>query len=114
MIVWKCCGYDAPIFFLFYLRSVFCMREYNETLEYRVAQSEFIPKNPAISEPDRTGGGLRWDRSWKWGGGEQQLQIYNSILQDRLSHFSLRASCFVEFQDVGLRMRACTRVYNKY
>ena len=46
-------------------------------------------------------------------GGEQQLQMSNSILQDRLSHFSLRASCFVEFQDVGLRMRACARVYNK-
>ena len=56
MIVWKCCGYDAPIFFLFHLRSVFCMREYTETLEYRVAQSEFIPKNPEISEADRTGG----------------------------------------------------------
>ena len=66
------------------------MREYTETLEYRVAQSE-------------VGGG----------GGEQQLQISNSILQDRLSHFSRRASCFVEFQDVGLRMRACARVYNK-
>ena len=33
------------------------MREYTETLEYRVAQSEFIPKNPEISEADRTGGG---------------------------------------------------------
>ena len=42
------------------------------------------------------------------GGGEQQLHISNSILQDRL-----RASCLVEFQDVGLRMRACARVYNK-
>ncbi len=28
MIVWKCCGYDAPIFFLFHIRSIFCMREY--------------------------------------------------------------------------------------
>ena len=65
------------------------MREYTETLEYRVAQSEV------------------------GGGGEQQLHISNSILQDRLSHFSLRASCFVEFQDVGLRMRACARVYSK-
>ena len=90
------------------------MREYNETLEYRVAQSEFIPKNPAISEPDRTGGGVEVRPQLKvGGGGEQQLQISNSILQDRLSHFSLRASCFVEFQDVGLRMRACARVYNK-
>ena len=60
MIVWKCCGYDAPIFFLFHLRSVFCMREYTETLEHRVAQSEFIPKNPEISEADRTGGGGGW------------------------------------------------------
>ena len=36
MIVWKCCGYDAPIFFLSHLRSVFCMREYvyTETREY--------------------------------------------------------------------------------
>ena len=33
------------------------MREYTETLEYRVAQSELIPKNPEISEADRTGGG---------------------------------------------------------
>ena len=32
------------------------MREYTETLEYRVAQSEFISKNPEISEADRTGG----------------------------------------------------------
>ena len=56
MIVWKCCGYDAPIFFLFHLRSVFCMREYTQTLKYRVAQSEY-PKNPEISEADRTGGG---------------------------------------------------------
>ena len=48
---------DAPIFFLFHLRSVFFMREYTETLEYRVAQLEFIPKNPEISEADRTGGG---------------------------------------------------------
>ena len=31
------------------------MREYTQTLEYRVAQSE-IPKNPEISEADRTGG----------------------------------------------------------
>ena len=92
------------------------MREYNETLEYRVAQSEFIPKNPAISEPNRTGGGgveVRPQLKVGGGGGEQQLHIYNSILQDRLSHFSLRASCFVEFQDVGLRMRTCARVYNK-
>ena len=30
MIVWKCCGYDAPIVFLFHLGliPVFCMREY--------------------------------------------------------------------------------------
>ena len=28
MIVWKCCCYDTPIFFLFHLISVFCMREY--------------------------------------------------------------------------------------
>ena len=28
MIVWRCCGYDAPIFFLFHLISVFCMLEY--------------------------------------------------------------------------------------
>ena len=41
------------------------------------------------------------------GGGEQQLQIYNSILQDRLSHFSLSASCFVEFQDV-VHAHVCT------
>ena len=34
------------------------MREYTETLVYRVAQSEFIPKNPEISEADRTGGGV--------------------------------------------------------
>ena len=103
---------DAPIFFLFHLRSVFCMREYTETLEYRVAQLEFIPKNPEISEADRTGGVEVRPQLKVGGGGEQQLQIYNSILQDRLSHFSLRASCFVEFQDVGLRMRACARVYN--
>ena len=90
------------------------MREYTETLEYRVAQLEFIPKNPEISEADRTGGGGVEVRPQLkvGGGGEQQLQIYNSILQDRLSHFSLCASCFVEFQDVGLRMRACARVYN--
>ena len=91
------------------------MREYTETLEYRVAQLEFIPKNPEISEADRTGGGGGWGEAAVesgGGGGEQQLQIYNSILQDRLSHFSFRASCFVEFQDVGLRMRACARVYN--
>ena len=84
------------------------MREYTQTLKYRVAQSEY-PKNPEISEADRTGGEAAVDR----GGGEQQLQMSNSILQDRLRHFSLRASCFVEFQDVGLRMRACARVYNK-
>ena len=32
------------------------MREYTQTLKYRVAQSEY-PKNPEISEADRTGGG---------------------------------------------------------
>ena len=69
MIVWKCCGYDAPIFFLFHLRSVFCMREYTETLEYRVAQSEFIPKNPEISEADRTGGGGWGEAAVESGGG---------------------------------------------
>ena len=87
------------------------MREYTQTLKYRVAQSEY-PKNQEISEADRTGGVKV--RPQLTGGGEQQLQMSNSILQDRLRHFSLRASCFVEFQDVGLRMRACARVYNKY
>ena len=33
------------------------MREYTETLVYRVAQSEFIPKNPEIS-PGPGGGGV--------------------------------------------------------
>ena len=45
------------------------MREYTETLEYRVAQSEFIPKNPEISEADRTGGGVEVKRQLKVGGG---------------------------------------------
>ena len=46
------------------------MREYTEALEYRVAQSEFIPKNPEISEADRTGGGgVEVKRQLKVGGG---------------------------------------------
>ena len=84
MIVWQCCGYDAPILFLFHLRSVFCMREYTETLEYRVAQSAFIPKNPEISEANRTGGGLRWGRSWKWGGGGANSSCKFLILYYRI------------------------------
>ena len=110
MIFWKSCGYDAPIFFLFHLRSVFCLREYTQTLEYRVAQSEFR-KILRFRKPIGPGGGVKVRPQLT--GGEEQLQMSNSILQDRLSHFSLRASCFVEFQDVGLRMRACARVYNK-
>ena len=92
------------------------MREYRptQTLEYRVAQSEFR-KIPRFRKPTGPGGGggVKVRPQLTGAGGEQQLQMSNSILQDRLSHFSLRASCFVEFQDVGLRMRACARVYNK-
>ena len=85
MIVWKCCGYDAPIFFLFHLRSVFCMREYTETLEYRVAQSEFIPKNPEISEADRTGGGgVEVKRQLKVGGGGANSSCKFLILYYRI------------------------------
>ena len=91
------------------------MREYTQTLKYRVAQSEFrkILRFRKPTGPGGGGGGVKVRPQFTGGGGEQQLQMYNSILQDRLSHFSLRVSCFVEFQDVGLRMRACARVYNK-
>ena len=86
------------------------MREYTQTLEYRVAQSEFRKILIFRKPTGPGGGGVKVRPQLTGGGGEQQLQISNSILQDRLSHFSLRASCFIEFQDVGLRMRACARV----
>ena len=84
MIVWKYCGYDAPMFFLFHLRSVFCMREYIETLEYRVAQSEFIPKNPEISEADRTGGGGGWGEAAVESGGGANSSCKFLILYYRI------------------------------
>ena len=50
------------------------MREYTETLEYRVAQSEFIPKNPEISEADRTGG-VEVKRQLKGGGANSSCKF---------------------------------------
>ena len=93
-----------------YLRSVFCMREYTQTLEYRVAQSEFrnILRFRKPTGPGG-GGGVKVRPQLTGGGANSSCKCL--ILY--YSHFSLRASCFVEFRDVGLRMRACARVYNK-